>query len=307
MEQHEKGLRMGPTVQQGGVQTIQQSIYLIHDNPCGINPILTGRLGSTGITAIEFIELLNSILVDELTQQARLGVVAAVQAYGADPSEANHLAYLKALTTYARACALIMLGLPPVEGYTYHLSLYDPSGAMIWDSYTPNLFVYKENTDGSLSYSTVKLLTAFPFASPLNPSGYDVPVFQINERPYLIPFVNINPTNPAFAEQKQNAQFLMGSQFLTNALAQSENIVSISSLLIDQANTRVYNKRQFGIGIRQIQAPNPTASNPYISYKRGFGYYVNYLSRFGLFPLDPNRRAFFEFMFIRLGLEQFDS
>ncbi len=29
------GIRMAPTVQQGGGSTIQQSIYLSHNNPCG--------------------------------------------------------------------------------------------------------------------------------------------------------------------------------------------------------------------------------------------------------------------------------
>lgn len=305
METHEKGLRFGPTVQQGGVQTIQQSIYLIHDNPCGINPILTGRLGSTGITALEFIELLNSILTNEFTQQVRLGVVQAIQVYGADPSEANHLAYLKALTDYARSCALIMLDLPPVEGYNYHLSLYDPSGAMIWDSYTPNLFVYDEDAGGNLSYRTIRLAAQFPYATPFpNPTGTQTQIFQINERPFILPYIS---TTLGSTQQKEDAKQLLGSQFLQNALAQSENIVSISSLLIDQANTRVYNKRQFGIGIRQIQVPDTSKTNPLVSYKRGFGYYVTYLTRFGLFPLDPNRRAFFEFMFLRLGLEQFDS
>lgn len=297
METTGKGLRMGPTVQQGGVQTIQQAIYLIHDNPCGINQILTGKLGSTGINALQFMEMLNMILVDDFVQEVRLGVVQAVQAYGADPSFANHLAYLKALTNYARSCAQVMLDLPPIEGYIYHLSLYDPSGAMIWDSYTPNLFVYEEDVNGNLSYTQVELTLLNPYA----PANSKVQIFQINERPYLIPYVRVTGgTTPILG------QTLLASQFINSALPQAENTVAISSLLIDPANTRVYNKRQFGIGTRQIQVVDPSAGS-LLSFKRGFGYYVNYLTRFTLNPLDPNKRSLWEFMFIRLGLEQFDS
>jgi hypothetical protein len=301
MEKTEKGLRMGPTVQQGGVQTIQQSIYLIHDNPCGVNPILLGKLGSTNLTAEEFIEYLNTIILDEFTQSVRMGVLAAVQNYGNDPSVANHLAYLKALTNYARACAFRMLSLPPVPGYTYHFSLYDPSGAMIWDSYTPNLFVYKE-TGGVLSYSKVNLI-----ANGFTGGGAGkTDIFQINERPYLLPYVNVISGTPA--EDLTNSRTLMASQFLNNAYAQAECTISVSSLLIDQANTRVYNKRQFGLGIRQVQVPDTSAGkNPYIDYRRGFSYYTTYLTRFGLNPTDPDKRSFFEFMFLRLGLVQFDK
>ena len=301
MEATEKGLRMGPTVQQGGVQTIQQSIYLIHDNPCGINPILTGRLGSTGLTALEFMDLLNEILLDETAAKARMGIVVAIQEYGKFPTKTNHLKYLKSLTTYARACALKMLQLPPVPGYNYHLSLYDPSGAMIWDSYTPNLFVYQEDGSGNLSYTNVRLVSPSPYGVGV----LTTEIFQINEKPNIVPYVSLNTGT---ATQILTAQTLMASQFLTNNYSQAENTIAVASLLNDQANTRVYNKRQFGLGIRQIQVPDTRAGkNPYLDVRRGVGYYTNYLTRFGLNPLDPAKRSFFEFMFLRLGLEQFDS
>lgn len=35
--------RIGPTTQQGGTQTIQQSIYISHDNPCGITRMLDNK------------------------------------------------------------------------------------------------------------------------------------------------------------------------------------------------------------------------------------------------------------------------
>lgn len=296
MESHTKGLRFGPTVQQGGVQTIQQAIYLIHDNPCGINQILLGKLGSTNLSALELIDYLNAILLDDFAQEVRLGVVQAVQNYGEEPTAANHLNYLKSLTDYARSCAQAMLGLPPVEGYIYHLSLYDPSGAMIWDSYTPNLFVYKTDGSGNLSYNEVELLVANPYGL-----GGTTQIFQINERPNLIPYLRVSG-----GSTPDLAKTVLASQFINSAMPQAENIISISSLLIDPANTRVYNKRQFGIGLRQIQVVDPS-SGSLLSFKRGFGYYVNYLTRFTLNPQDAANRSLFEFMFIRLGLEQFDQ
>lgn len=299
MERPEKGVRIAPTIQQGGVQTIQQSIYLIHDNPCGINPILMGKLGNTEISVLDFIERMDTILNNPDVIQGFYGILARINAYAGDPSRENHLRYIKALVQYAQLCALAMLELPPIDGYNYHLSVYDVSGAMIWDSYTPNLLLYQEDGSGNLSYSTVKLAAVNPYAP-----NQSVEIFQINEKPYLIPYISLTTGTPT---ERSNAQLLMASQFLTNSYAQAENTVSVASLLIDQANTRVYNKRQFGIGSRQIQAPDITAPNPLLTSKRGFGFYISYLSRLIQNIQNVEKRSLFEFIVIRLGIEQFDS
>lgn len=39
--------RIAPTTQQGGTQTIQQSIYLTHHNPCGANLLMFIEMGLT--------------------------------------------------------------------------------------------------------------------------------------------------------------------------------------------------------------------------------------------------------------------
>lgn len=299
MERPEKGIRIAPTIQQGGVQTIQQSIYLIHDNPCGINPILTGDIGSTGISILDFVELLDTILNDPDVLQGYYGVLLRINAYASDPSRENHILYIKALVQYSQLCALAMLQLPPIDGYNYHLSVYDVSGAMIWDSYTPNLLLYQDELDGSVSYSTVKLSLTNPYAP-----NQSVEIFQINEKPYLIPYISLSTGTTT---ERANAQLLMASQFLKNNYAQAESTVSVASLLIDQANTRVYNKRFFGIGSRQIQAPDTSAANPLLTSRRGFGFYISYLSRLLQNIQDIENRSLFEFIVIRLGIEQFDS
>lgn len=44
---HFRTLRIAPTTQQGGTQTIQQSIYLTHNNPCGANLLIFQEMGLT--------------------------------------------------------------------------------------------------------------------------------------------------------------------------------------------------------------------------------------------------------------------
>lgn len=289
MEEHQSGIRIGPTVQQGGVQTIQQSIYLNHNNPCGINFTLgSGKIGTTGISALELIEYLNLILINETTQELRRKIVAATQLYSVETTEDNFLKFIHACVAYAKSCASIIPDLPQIEGYTYVLSMYDPLGCMIWDSHTPDLNVTKTDGSGNLTWQTVDLIPGCPF-------GASVEVYQINETPYYLSYVRVSG-----GTTDDIGKMLLESQFLTNAYAQAENTLSVGSLLIDNQNTRVYIKKQFGIGVRQAQ--QPVLSNG--SKKRGMGYYVNYLSRFNLNQENPRTRSLFDFIFIRLGLEQ---
>lgn len=292
METHPLGIRIGPTVQQGGVQTIQQSIYLNHNNPCGINFTLgSGKVGTTGISALTLIDYLNLILIDDTAQEIRAQVVNAMNIYSNDVTEQNYLRFLKLLVNWAQACANVMPSLPPIEGYNYVFSLYDPLGTMIWDSHTPELIIYKEDPSGNLSFTEVDLQPGCPF-------GTSVQIYQINERPYFLPYIRISG-----GTTDATGKLLLQSQFLTNQYAQAENTLSVGSLLIDNQNTRVYIRKQFGIGVRQIQVMDQNAPTLGTT-KRGTGYYVNFLSRFNIFQQDPTKRSLFDFIFVRLGLEQ---
>ena len=57
--------RVCPTLQQGGTQTIQQSIYLTHDNPCGLNKLIFQEMGYTQIRYIDLKNYLDAILGSE--------------------------------------------------------------------------------------------------------------------------------------------------------------------------------------------------------------------------------------------------
>lgn len=292
MEHHSSGLRLGPTVQQGGVQTIQQSIYLNHNNPCGINFTLgSGKIGTTGINALELIEYLNFILSNETTQEIRATITKAGEVYSETPTEANFLIFIKSLVDYAQSCASLIPDLPPIEGYNYVFSVYDPLGSMIWDSHTPDLIIYKKDGAGNLSFQELDLLPGCPY-------GTTVQIYQIDQRPFFLPYIRI-----AGGSTPDLGKTFLQSQFLNNNYAQAENTLSVGSLLIDNQNTRVYIKKQFGIGVRQIQVMDP--SNPDLGKtRRGFGYYVNYLSRFNINQQNPRTRSLLDFIFVRLGLEQ---
>lgn len=63
-----KTLRICPTTQQGGTQTIQQSIYLTHNNPCGANKLIFQTMGLTQIRYIDLKNYLDEILgTEEMT------------------------------------------------------------------------------------------------------------------------------------------------------------------------------------------------------------------------------------------------
>lgn len=62
-----KTLRICPSTQQGGTQTIQQSIYLTHNNPCGLNTLIFQKMGLTSIRYVDLKNYLDAMLdTDEM-------------------------------------------------------------------------------------------------------------------------------------------------------------------------------------------------------------------------------------------------
>lgn len=203
----------------------------------------------------------------------------------------NYLRFLKAMVNYAKSCAAILPQFPPVEDYTYVFCIYDISGSMIWDSHTPDLLIYKEDSLGNLSYQKLDLLNC--------PFGSSVSIFQLDQRPYFLPYIRTSG-----GTTDELAKMFLRSQFVKSALDQAENILSIGSFLIDNQNTRNYSKPRFGIGNRLIQVMDP--DNPDLTEtRRGQGFYVTYNSRI-VTRLKPTDRNSFGFMTLRLGLEKYN-
>ena len=111
-------MRIAPAPQQGGTQTIQQTINLTHDNPCGYNPVFELVMGDTGITYEEFASTLNSLFLLSSTNEALYLYIDALKEQMADPSETNEQKAILALYNYGLSIR-DNANLQDVPGYEY--------------------------------------------------------------------------------------------------------------------------------------------------------------------------------------------
>lgn len=276
--------RISPTVQQAGTQTIQQSIYLVHKNPCGLNPILSTKMGTTGLTYQTFSDLLTMALNN-------LDVIAALEnvqqnflLYMENSTSTNDkLRFLNSLFQYGKTIwetGFENGDLIQIEGYTPVLTCYDGNGTTFFDSsIQPYWNPAKEIGPDLFEYTKVVLLTP-------NPSNTDKCVFyELLSKPTCYPFIRSDVSNQAQ---------LINSSYLVNQISLAESIMAINSLLTDPANTRVYNAFRFGFATR---VDSPGNGNP--------AYHVCYLQLLKNQP-SISSNTFFQnlsdMFFVRLSL-----
>lgn len=214
--------RIGPTVQQAGTQTIQQSIYLIHGNPCGLNPILSTKLGTTGLTYQTFSDILSLGLNNLEVISALQEVQENFLRYSDNSTSTNDkLRFLNSLFQYGKTIWEIAFengNKIQVEGYTPVLTCYDANGTIFFDSsIQPYWNPAKEIAPDTFEYTKVVLLTP-------NPSNSGTCVFyELLSHPTCYPFIRTDVGN-----QSQ----LVNSSYLVNQISLAESIMAINSLLM---------------------------------------------------------------------------
>lgn len=284
---------IAPVPLQGGVQTIQQSIYLTHGSPCGFNPWLETRVGDTELTYNDMANVLQEGINKTNNIQALKTLQTAVAAINDDPSEDNVLIYLEAFYNYGLTVWETTFKDFQIDGYTTAFSCYEANGTTIFDSkptsnpelddefYPP---IYRSG--GVLRYSEVTLITPQPFT--FNPATYNCTqeprspyaTFPIPTLPPYPPGIPPNPycaltlvnvrfygilQTPAYwpyiwqrnnLDNGFNQRLLYNSSYLINQTALPESVMAISSLLVDTANTRYFARPRFGFSTRSYADGN---------------------------------------------------
>lgn len=285
-----RGLRFNPTVQQGGTGTIQQSIYLTHLNPCGVNLLIYEKIGATQITYFQLKQFLDAILQTEEVEDFFLLVRQTGTAFLYDPNIQTQLRYLFTAMEWGKA---VYRNRPQEEypGYFWRVSVFDYNGVMVWDSFTPNLKCVDDLGGGVLEFFKIPLVQEFRSYSPnpntivvnpfIGPEQKDIQLYGICNNPSFVPFMD--PNNAI-------AQEAIRSSYLVNQVALPESMMAIASLLTDPANTRVFGVTRYGFSSRQN-----TFNSAYL------GYHCVYLN--DIFTSD-GKDTLIETMFVRLSLEQ---
>lgn len=274
-------LRMCPTVQQGGTQTIQQSIYIAHDNPCGVNKLIFQKMGYTGIRYIDLKNYLDAILDSEemrlLFEQVRIDGTDFVNS-PLDQQKQNK--YLYSLSQWAEAG---LQNLPvPVDyypGYQFSFCVYDGSGCLIFGSNSPTLKIISVS-GGVYTQKTTTLAQIYDFVNYIYvPNVSSTKLYKLCNDYVLLPFVN--NTN------------VINSDFIINQLSLPETIMAVSSLLVDSANTRTFGVPKYGFSNRSNQLQ-----------VAGIAYYCTHVIDIYSTPDENGETTLIESIFARIALEE---
>lgn len=233
-------IRIYPTLQQGGTQTIQQSIYLTHDNPCGANQLIFQGMGYTGIRYVDLKNYLDEVLASEPMRLLFDEVRLRGTEYILNPDDSSYyLRYLLALSNWAET-GFSNLPLPPdyFPGYYFKFSVYDASGAAIYDSDFPFIKIVEVSTDGVISKTQVDAYLPLTFI----PIKADV--YKICNNFTRLPWVY----ERFFSTMTE--RYLRYSDFYTNQMSLPESLMATASLLIDTANTRTFGIPTYGFSDR---------------------------------------------------------
>jgi len=192
-----------PIPLQGGVQTIQQSIYLTHNNPCGFNPWLATVAGDTGFTFNDMANLLQDGINLNECLDALSRLQQAVAIINSDPSQSNVLEYLDAFFTYGFTIWDKAFKDLKIDGYRTAFSCYEANGTTIFDSEanpaippTNNEFlspVYRDPS-GNLNFTEITLITPQPFT--FNESTYSCTTPRSPFAIFPVPFGPVPPGSP---------------------------------------------------------------------------------------------------------------
>lgn len=283
------GLRFNPSVQQGGTQTIQQSIYLTHLNPCGVNLLIFDEIGSTKITFFQLKNFLNDILTtDEVLQKFEIIRETGTE-YMYRPTFQSQLSYIYSVQEWGKE-AFKFIPETTYEGYSWRLSVFNYNGVMVWDSFTPELNSVIVKPDGSFDWTYIPLVLEFQSRPPtvvtvrnpfINDTSVAVQLYGVCNN---ISFSNF------FDRYTTLGSAVVNSSFLVNQVALPESMMAIASLLTDPANTRVFGVTKYGFSARQ-----DTKNTGLI------GYHCVYLNDVKTIEDNP---ILIETFFIRLSLEQ---
>jgi hypothetical protein len=237
---HDK-FRICPTLQQGGTQTIQQSIYLTHNNPCGANQLIFQEMGYTGIRYIDLKNYLDETLKSEpmrlLFEELRL---KATEYINHPNDNSYYLRYLFALSNWAVA-GFDNIPIPPdyFPGYYMKFSVYDASGAAIFDSDFPFIKIVSQQ-GANISKQQVRLYVPNPF-TPQSLAD----VYKICNNYAVTPWISEDKFN-----DNQINFYIRYSDFFANQVALPESIMATASLLLDTANTRSFGIPTYGFSDR---------------------------------------------------------
>lgn len=271
-------LRIAPTTQQGGTQTMQQAIYLCHDNPCGANKLIFQEMGLTGIRFIDLKNYLDEILGSEemrdLFEQAR----AAGTEYINNPvQETYYYKYRYSLMEWARsAIANSPIPVDYYPGYRLKFSLYDGDGDAMYDSFFPDLLIMRK-------------ISVDPFYTPtyvpLNWNSFfqwNITLYKMLSYKKFLPYINTSDTF-------RGAQ-VASSDFLLCQTMFPESIMAEASLLVDTANARAFGIPKFGFSARSNQHLNG-----------GIAYYCAHIIQV---LATTENSPLIESVFVRLSLEE---
>lgn len=275
-----KTLRIAPTTQQGGTQTIQQSIYLTHDNPCGANRLIFQEMGFTNIRYIDLKNYVDDILKSEemvlLFEQIRINGTEYIN------NPTNVSIFEKYTYSIINWASHAMSNLPVSEnyypGYLFRVNVYDGSGTMLFDSYYPNLKPFYDDNN-TIIQQYVPVLPSNPYYWI-----YYVGVFKASSAVFQIPFID---------QQTQVGFETVLSNFILNQSSTQETVMAVASLLVDSANTRSFGIPRYGFSARQSLAAFA-----------GITYNCSHYIDIKTVPNETGRTTLIESIFFRLSLEE---
>ena len=274
-------LRMCPTIQQGGTQTIQQSIYLTHDNPCGANKLIFQGMGYTQIRYIDLKNYLDDILgTDEMRLLFEEVRIDGTDFMNSPLDEQKQFKYLYSLSNWAKA-GINNLPIPInyYPGYQFSFSVFDGSGCLIYGSNSPTLTIISK-TNGIYTRNTTTLQQVYDINNfKYVPSVSSTNLYKICNDYLLLPFVN--QTN------------VINSDFIINQLSLPETIMAVSSLLVDSANTRTFGVPKYGFSNRSNQLQ-----------VGGIAYYCAHIIDIYSIPDVNGETTLIESIFARIALEE---
>lgn len=276
-------LRIAPTTQQGGTQTMQQAIYITHDNPCGANQLIFKKMGLINIRFIDLKlyldEILNAPEMKDLFEQVRIDGTEYIN----NPlDETAYYRYRYSLMTWART-AVQYFPVPAdyYPGYRLKFSMYDGDGDAMFDSFFPDLLIITQIAVPPYYYPTLVPLNWNPF------SQWNITLYKMLSYKKFLPYVN---TTSSFRGSQ-----IVSSDYILCQTMFPESIMAEASLLVDTANARAFGIPTYGFSARTNQ-----------HLKGGIGYYCAHIIQVRTTPNaeKDNTTTLIESIFVRLSVEE---
>lgn len=274
-------LRIAPTTQQGGTQTMQQAIYLVHDNPCGANQLIFRKMGLTGIRFIDLKNYLDEILGADQMQALFEQVKIDGTEYISNPlDETSYYRYRYSLMVWAKtAIEHFPIPVDYFPGYRLKFSMYDGDGDAMYDSFFPDLLIITKISVPPYYYPTLIPLNWNPFLI------WNITLYKMLSYKNFLPYVNNT-------DSFRGAQIVSSDYILCQTMF-PETIMAEASLLVDTANARAFGIPTYGFSARSNQHLNG-----------GIGYYCAHVIQVRTTPDEDGNTTLIESIFVRLSLEE---